>query len=98
MILHNAPDELSKLLMNYFSNIINWSNKRLNVLNIIVTQKMGLFRYRSFHHDQHSEYNRHHTQHGIMNKVCCFKLNRYYFIFCCYFSIQLKVILLILNK
>ncbi|CAF3845624.1 unnamed protein product, partial [Adineta steineri] len=68
MILHNAPDELSKLLMGYFSNIINWSNKRLNVLNIIVTQKMGLFRYRSFHHDQHSDYNRHHAQHGIINK------------------------------
>jgi hypothetical protein len=70
MILHNAPDELSKLLMSYFSNIISWSNKRLNVLNIIVTQKMGLFRYRSFHHDQHSEYNRHHSQHGATNKVC----------------------------
>ncbi len=70
MILHNAPDELSKLLMNYFSNIISWSNKRLNVLNIIVTQKMGLFRYRSFHHDQHSDFNRHHTQHGLINKVC----------------------------
>jgi hypothetical protein len=69
MILHNAPDELSKLLMNYFSTIIGWSNKRLNVLNIIVTQKMGLFRYRTFHHEQHSEYNRHHVQHGIINKV-----------------------------
>jgi hypothetical protein len=70
MILHNAPDELSKLLMNHFSTIINWSNKRLNVLNIIVTQKMGLFRYRSFHNDQHPEYNRHHTQHGTTTKVC----------------------------
>jgi hypothetical protein len=70
MILHNAPDELSKLLMNYFSTIINWSNKRLDVLNIIVTQKMGLFRYRSSHHDQHSDYNRHHSQQASANKVC----------------------------
>jgi hypothetical protein len=69
MILHNAPDELSSLLMTHFSNIINWSNKRLNVLNIIVTQKMGLFRYRSFHHDQQSDYNRHQPQHGVVNKV-----------------------------
>ncbi|CAF0727305.1 unnamed protein product [Rotaria sordida] len=68
MILYNAPDELSKLLTNHFSNIINWSNKRLNVLSIIVTQKMGLFRYRSFHSDQHSDYNRPHGQHGTTNK------------------------------
>ena len=72
MILHNAPEDLSKLLKEYFSNIINWSNKRLNVLNIIVTQKMGLFSYRTFHHDQPSEHNRHHVQHGITNKVCQF--------------------------
>ncbi|CAF3449227.1 unnamed protein product [Rotaria sp. Silwood1] len=68
MILYNAPDELTKLLTNYFSNLISWSNKRLGVLNIIVTQKMGLFRYRSFHQDPHSEYNRHHGQHGTTNK------------------------------
>ncbi|UJR27028.1 hypothetical protein I4U23_008332 [Adineta vaga] len=68
MILHNAPDELSKLLTTHFSNLISWSNRRLHVLNIIVTQKMGLFRYRSFHHEQHSEYNRHHIQHGIIAK------------------------------
>lgn len=80
MILHNTPDELSKLLTNYFSNLINWANKRLTVLYIIVTQKMGLFRYRSYPHDQHSDYNRHHTPHGSSSsasKVCfflyCFK-------------------------
>ncbi|CAF0736616.1 unnamed protein product [Adineta ricciae] len=66
--LHNAPDELSKLLIKHFSEIISWANRRLHVLNIIVTQKMGLFRYRSFHSEQHSEYSRHHGQQGIMNK------------------------------
>ncbi|CAM4873794.1 unnamed protein product [Rotaria socialis] len=64
MILYNAPDELSKLLTNYFSNLINWTNKRLNFLSILVAQKMGLFRYRSFHNDQQSDYNRHHSPHG----------------------------------
>ena len=66
MVLHNASEDISKSLINYFSNLISWSNKRLNILNIIVTQKMGLFRYRSFHHDQLSEYNR---QHGTTPKV-----------------------------
>lgn len=79
MILHNAPDELAKLLMSYFSNMISWANRRLNVLNIIVTQKMGLFRYRSFHHDQHTEYNRHHSQHGSIAKVCLFFEKNYQF-------------------
>ncbi|CAF3840940.1 unnamed protein product [Rotaria magnacalcarata] len=64
MILYNAPDELSKLLTNYFSNLINWTNKRLNFLSILVAQKMGLFRYRSFHNDQQSDYSRHHSPHG----------------------------------
>ncbi|CAF2646870.1 unnamed protein product [Rotaria sp. Silwood2] len=68
MVLYNAPDELSKLLTNYFSNLINWSNKRLTFLNSIVAQKMGLFRYRSYNHDQPSEYNRQHAQHGITTK------------------------------
>ena len=61
MILHNAPDEPERMLTQYFSNLVMWANKRLNVLNIIMTQKMGLFRYRSFHHDQHSDFNRHHN-------------------------------------
>ena len=73
MILHNASDQLSSSLLTNFSNTINWSNKRLNVLSAIVTQKMGLFRYRSMPHGQHSEYNRHYSAHGTSIRVCSFQ-------------------------
>jgi len=95
MILHNAPEDTSKALINYFTNLINWSNKRLNILNIIVTQKMGLFRHRSFHHDQLSEYNR---QHGNLPKVSSFVDYYFSFFYSIYFSIQRKMIMSILNK
>lgn len=87
MILYNATEELSKILINHFSNLINWSNKRLNLLNIIVTQKMGLFRDRSIHTNQHSEYSRHHTQHGATHKVC----------YSCYASCSKHMIIFLLS-
>lgn len=64
MILHNAPDELGKLLLNYFSNMISWSNKRLDILNMIVTQKMGLFNHRMSSLEPHSDFNRHQSASG----------------------------------
>ena len=71
LVLHNAPDDFSKSLINYFTDIINWSNKRLQLLNTIITQKLGLFRYRSLNYDQHSDHTRHHTPHTTaIGKVC----------------------------
>ena len=55
--------------MNYFTTMIAWSNRRLNVLNIIVTQKMGLFRHRLFQQDQHPDFSRHQFQQGTQSKV-----------------------------